>query len=149
MDKLKTIKTVTYAHEAGPIRNILEANGIFCFLKDELTIQAYPFYSNALGGVKVQVNESEADQAIEILKQHGAWEAVEPQTLMVRNASGKLTECPSCGATDLSIVRSPSKILFAIGFFLFGFPLPYFTHLYHCYNCSSNIKVSKEKTRPT
>ena len=38
----------------------------FDFIKDELTIQVQPFYSNAIGGAKLQVRESDVDLANEI-----------------------------------------------------------------------------------
>ena len=66
-----TIRTFTYPHEAYIIKGKLEAEGIECFLKDELTVQIDNFYTNALGGVKLQVKESDSTRAIEILKEGG------------------------------------------------------------------------------
>ena len=68
-EKFVTVMTFTFAHEAGIIQGRLEAEGITCFVKDELTAQVLPFYSNAIGGVKLQVLESDVEQAIEILKE--------------------------------------------------------------------------------
>ncbi len=68
---LVTIKTFTYPHEAGIIRSRLESEGIYCFLQDELTAQVHPFYSNAIGGVKLQVREEDLEKAIRILKESG------------------------------------------------------------------------------
>jgi len=66
-----TVLTVTYPHEIAVIRGVLEAEGIICFVKDELTVQVHPFISNAIGGVKLQVLERDLDQALEILKETG------------------------------------------------------------------------------
>ncbi len=66
-----TVLTFTYPHEAYIIKGRLESEGIECFLKDELTVQVDNFYTNALGGVKLQVRESAHAQAMEILIEEG------------------------------------------------------------------------------
>ncbi len=66
-----TILTFYYAHEVAIVRSRLEAEGIECNIVDELTVQVNPLYSNAIGGVKLQVRENDAKQAIEILKESG------------------------------------------------------------------------------
>jgi hypothetical protein len=70
-EKYITILTSTYPNELAVIRGRIEAEGIECFLQDELTVQVNPFYSNAIGGVKLQVKESDLKEATEILRQGG------------------------------------------------------------------------------
>ncbi len=53
--------------EAGMARSELESFGIPVFVADEFTIGANHFYSNALGGVKVNVPASYAEEARQIL----------------------------------------------------------------------------------
>ncbi|HRO43610.1 MAG TPA: DUF2007 domain-containing protein [Flavipsychrobacter sp.] len=145
MDNLVTIKSFTYAHEAAMARSVIESEDIFCFLKDELTIQANPFYSNALGGVKLQVKEEDRVNAIRILKEYGYLDSENNKTATITNATGEINECPVCNSGDISIVKKPSKILFAIPFFLLGFPIPFFSKWYHCFNCTADIKVVKQR----
>lgn len=71
MGNLVTIYTFSYPHEAAIIQGRIEADGIPTFLKDELTVQTYHFYSNAIGGIKLQVREEDAEQAIAILAEAG------------------------------------------------------------------------------
>lgn len=71
MAKFVTIKTFTYATEVAIIRGRLESEGIECFAQDELTVQANPFYSNAIGGIKLQVREHDVKKAVEILEEGG------------------------------------------------------------------------------
>lgn len=59
-----TIHTVTYPSEAHTIKMQLELEGFEVFLKDELTVQVDNFYSNAIGGVKIQVPEIQAKEGI-------------------------------------------------------------------------------------
>ena len=48
---------------------MLQEEGINCYLKDELTITVDPFLSPALGGMKLMVEDSQADRATELLKE--------------------------------------------------------------------------------
>jgi hypothetical protein len=67
MNNWTTIKTVTHPSEIAVIRGRLEAEGIECFVLNELTTQVNPFYSNAVGGVQLQVKDSDLPNAIAIL----------------------------------------------------------------------------------
>jgi hypothetical protein len=143
MDTLVTVKTFTYAHEAAVVKSLLDSQGIFCFLKDELTIQANPFYSNALGGVKLQVRESDIGRATEALKQAGYLDEEPDKTITIRNETGRITECPACESEEISLVRKPSGPLFGLSLAFLGFPLTTFSNVYHCWNCGRDIKVNK------
>ena len=66
MKDLVTLATFTYPTDLAIFRSRLESEGIECFVQDELTIQTHNLYSNAIGGVKLQVKESDAQKALEI-----------------------------------------------------------------------------------
>ncbi len=67
MDNWKNIMTFTYPHEAYIVKSKLESEGIPVQVRDELTAQVNNFYSNAIGGVKLLIPETDYDRAIEIL----------------------------------------------------------------------------------
>lgn len=67
MSKWITILTFTYPHEAHLVKTKLASEGIETFMKDELTAQVNNFYSNAIGGVKLQVRSEDYDDAFRIL----------------------------------------------------------------------------------
>ena len=71
MDDFVTVLTVRYSHELLMIKGFLEAEGIEYFVKDELTIQSDPLWSNALGGIKLQVQKQDKDKAIALLTEFG------------------------------------------------------------------------------
>jgi len=71
MYKIVTIATFTYPSEIAIIKGRLESDGIECFVKDELTVQVNNFYSNAIGGIKLQVRQNDVEQALIILKNLG------------------------------------------------------------------------------
>lgn len=66
-EQLVTIGSYSTPYEANMVKSRLEATGIPAFVADEFTIGMNWLYSNALGGVKVQVPESLALDAQEIL----------------------------------------------------------------------------------
>ncbi len=71
MSQFITVATFTYPSELVVIRARLEAEGIECIVRDELTAQVHNFYSNAIGGIKLQVRAEDAVRAMEILKDNG------------------------------------------------------------------------------
>lgn len=57
-----TVSTYTYSHEARLAQTLLDDAGLEPRLFDEHHVDAYPFISNAIGGVKLKVPvEHEAD----------------------------------------------------------------------------------------
>lgn len=74
LDKMVTVATFPLPQEAYIIRGRLESEDIFCFLKDELTIQSENYFSAALGGVKLQVHESDVKRVLVILEEAGILE---------------------------------------------------------------------------
>src|SRR5688500_6643910 len=76
---LVTIKTYTYPHETAVVRSLLEPEGIKTYSQDSIIIQVDPFYSNAVGGVKLQVAEEDSQRALEIMQEKGFIEAPNTQ----------------------------------------------------------------------
>ena len=66
-----TILTVNHPNELVVIKARLESEGVLYNVKDELLTQINPFYSNAIGGVKLQVKEEDLQQALKILEENG------------------------------------------------------------------------------
>lgn len=66
-----TIISFTYPHEAHLVKVKLESENIVVNIKDELTAQVNNFYSNAIGGVKLQVKDSDFENAYKILLEFG------------------------------------------------------------------------------
>jgi hypothetical protein len=49
----------------------LKDDFINCYLRDEYTVTIDPLLSNAIGGIKLMVAESQAERALEILNDRG------------------------------------------------------------------------------
>ncbi len=66
---LIVIATFSQPMEAHLTKARLESEGVECFLDDELTVTTNWLLSNAIGGVKLKVKESDVEKAAEILQQ--------------------------------------------------------------------------------
>jgi len=62
-----TIATFSKVEEAHLLRMRLEDAGVSAYLRDENTIQIDWLYSNALGGVRVDVADEDVDAAKAVL----------------------------------------------------------------------------------
>ena len=56
--------------EAALIKSLLEANGISVFMYDENTARLNPFYSSAIGGIKLMVPDEEVEKARDVLNEY-------------------------------------------------------------------------------
>jgi L-2-hydroxyglutarate oxidase LhgO len=83
-----TVRSCYSLPDAQVIQSHLEGSGIKAFLPDEYTVQNYWLWTNAIGGIRVQVLEEDAERAAEILKEESAAD---------QNEAAK--KCPHCGST--------------------------------------------------
>ncbi|MCV2485631.1 DUF2007 domain-containing protein [Flavobacterium sp. SH_e] len=67
MESFKTIAVFNYLHETVVLKHLLEQEGIPYFFENEMTLSVMPFYSNALGGIKLKVHPNDFEQVQEIL----------------------------------------------------------------------------------
>lgn len=65
------IATFTYPSELTIAKSSLEANNINCYVRDELTIQVHNFLSNAIGGIRLEVEQHHYEKAKYILINSG------------------------------------------------------------------------------
>jgi len=153
-DKFVTVLTFTFPYEVAIVRGRLESEGITCFTQDELTVQVNPFYSNAIGGVKLQVIESDLERAIEILKETGYIKEEDlqpdkekiPHFVRNDNPSNVGVACPICGSDDV-IQSKKAGWLFLLTSLLFMYPAPFFNKTYYCFNCKHEFKHSKNSEK--
>jgi hypothetical protein len=93
MSMLVTIATFSFPHEAHLARIRLEAADIDAFVADEHTINAQWLYSNAMGGVRLQVHATQAEHAARVLAEEDSQDEVV-------DAKGTSTEgSPDCSET--------------------------------------------------
>jgi len=66
-NKLITIKKYWDITEADLAKSLLDSAGINCFLANANMVATYGLIANAMGGIELQVKESDAKKALEIL----------------------------------------------------------------------------------
>jgi hypothetical protein len=74
MDRFVTVLILNNPIDLIVLRTRLEDEAIDYLVPDELTTQVNPLYSVAVGGVRLQVRESQVSEVQELLKELGYWE---------------------------------------------------------------------------
>lgn len=118
-----TIATYTLPEEAHLVRMHLADAGIPAYVQDEHTIQLDVLYSNALGGVRLQVADEDVEAALEILQADRRAEAPEDSP-----------RCPKCNAATVEPEKFSKRMVFA-SLLLLGFPLLFPKHRMRCLTC--------------
>ncbi len=90
-----TVGVYTMPYEADIVWSLLEAFEIEAFPADYFTIYIDWLYSNALGGIKLRVNDRDADEAREII----AAAFADGERLKPTYSEGT---CSHCGSSDTS-----------------------------------------------
>ncbi len=147
-EQLVILKTFMYPSEAYPLMSKLESEGINCFLDGENTITVHPFLSNAIGGVKLKIRESDTDAALMIIR-----ESEEKFLEIQRNEEVPVPEkfregyvkvdtfCPECNSTMVFRKKMPGyKIFLAIILAPIYVPLLFISKWHFCANCNYEWK---------
>lgn len=140
------IKVISFTlpHEANMAKAFLEASDIEVIIVDELTVQVNNFYSNAIGGVKLFVEEGKLEEALMLLEsggyivKSGAVEKVIVETFS-DEYQGK---CPYCERENVT-KKNMAGYVFIISIMLLGFPFPFLRKRYYCYDCSREWKIKR------
>ncbi len=128
------IATFQYSSEAIIFKGKLESEGIEVFMRDNNTVDSNPLYSNAVGGVKLFVQNNDFEKAIDIFSNISQYSLDDNE---------KLRKCPKCGAEQIDMVTSiqdlKSFLVFLFSVFLVAIPF-YSKHKYKCDNCKFEFK---------
>jgi len=120
-----TVGTFSKPEEAHLLRGRLESGGVRAYIQDENLVQMNWLYSNAIGGVRVQIAEEDVEQAQAILRQN----TIElPDSVDVT--------CPFCESPEVAPDELPRRISFAT-LLLLSFPFLFAKYRYRCQACNS------------
>lgn len=61
------LATFTYPHEYAVLKLLFEQENIRHFFQNETMIGVFPFYSNAIGGIRLKVHREDTERAREII----------------------------------------------------------------------------------
>jgi Putative prokaryotic signal transducing protein len=124
---LTTIATFSFPYEAQIARARLDSEGIPAFIADEHTINANWLYSNAFGGVRLQVPRELAGEAYEILREDHSEELVNEQGI-------DSVKCSRCGSSNTEYHQKDRRWAFLV-FLCLEFPLFPVKHTFTCKDC--------------
>lgn len=68
-EKSEWVVIATFEHpsKAHIIKGMLESEGIYSVITNDHLVSIMPFFSNTVGGIKLQVNAEDAERAIELI----------------------------------------------------------------------------------
>jgi len=121
---MKILSTYSTPAEAHVVLTRLESAGIEALMRDELTVTFDWFYSNAIGGVKIEVIEEDEESARQILG--------------LPASEDGLIRCPHCGCAEFTV-----RQLSVFGAFcaFFGLPIPMTRAFVDCMSCKKTYDV--------
>lgn len=112
---LVTIATYSFPYEAHIAKSRLDSEGIPAFIADEHTINMQWLYSNAMGGVRLQVPGSYAQEAARILAENR-------ESALMEEVGVDVELCPHCGSSDTEFYQIGRRWAFLV-FLGINFPL--------------------------
>jgi hypothetical protein len=127
---MKVIKTFDNYFTANIYLTRLENDGIPGFLADEHTATLNPMLSQAIGGIKLMVKESDKIQAEKLLAAYQLQAALK-------------STCPNCGSNCFTQIAKPSpeNWITALSSWLFTNYAVASRYVYQCGNCSYECDI--------
>lgn len=121
---MKTVASFSKPEEAHLFRTRLEAAGIPAYVQDEHLVQMDWFYSNVVGGVRVQIADEDVDAAREFLAADLPQPSPEAEEVC----------CPKCGSSDTAPDELPRRVAY-LAVLLLHFPILIGRHRWRCGAC--------------
>tara|TARA_R110000850_G_scaffold78905_5_gene170373 strand:+ start:995 stop:1417 length:423 start_codon:yes stop_codon:yes gene_type:complete len=132
---LVTIYSFETSVEANLVRTKIESEGIPCFLINENFANLMPLYNVATGGVKLQVNDYDAAEAVDILKSF--------RNAPLLNEQDEEMKCPKCGSVNIyngfRSAKNVTGFLAAMFSFLLAIYPFYSKVVYLCRDCGKEF----------
>ena len=127
--KLVTVRRYRDLSEAIVARSVIEGAGIFCFLQNENIVRLDWQISNFIGGIRLQVAESDAATAEEILS------APVPASIEMEGEPDYIQpRCPRCDSLDISF-EGASRGVALTALYLLALPTPTGEKHWKCTHC--------------
>ncbi len=138
-NRLVTIATFSYPTEAYIPKTKLESEGIWAFVADADTVTANWLYSNAIGGVKLQVKKDDVDRAVAILNSESdSLEWLEDEITQDEDE----VSCPQCNSNNVEYEKYATRLIF-LSWLLLTFPIPFLKRKWKCQDCGYTWKTEK------
>ena len=118
-----TVASFSKPEEAHLLRMRLEAGGVPAYIQNENLVQVDWLYSNAIGGVRVQIADDDLEDARSIL-----------DAPVFIDELTETAQCPNCSSTDVFEYNLYRRLSF-LSVLLLWFPLPVGKDTNKCGEC--------------
>jgi hypothetical protein len=130
--RLVTVRRYRDLTEAFVGRSLLESAGIPAWIADENLVRMDWFYSNLVGGMRLQVDEGDEAAAREILE-----EGI-PESIMYGEEEVFVQpSCPKCGSAEITLGSGTERGWSLVALYLLAIPLPPREASWHCEACGA------------
>jgi hypothetical protein len=133
-EPLVTIVSFSYPTEAHLARAKLESEGIDSMIANDVMVGTNWLYSNAVGGVKLQVRKSDAEAAMVIMNS-----CTEHTSAIPHEDDASTKHCPQCNSSDIRYEFFNIRPVF-LSWLIFGFALPFMKKKWKCNFCGYEWK---------
>jgi hypothetical protein len=137
--RLVTVQRYRDLAEAYVGRSLLESAGIPAWVADENLVRMDWFYSNLVGGMRLQVDEHDETAAREMLEEKA------PETITY--GEGEVyaqPTCPKCGSTEITLGGGTERGRSLAALYLLAIPVPPRKPAWHCEACGACWAASDE-----
>jgi hypothetical protein len=138
-DKIVVYQTFSDPINANIVKGLLDSQGIECFLADENIVTLNALYSNAVGGVKLNVFEKDVERISALLES----ENIPTETDQVKEEEKGKVICPNCHSDNVSyggsVKRKFGYLDIFIAFLVMIYPFT-MRKTFHCFDCNHEFK---------
>jgi predicted RNA-binding Zn-ribbon protein involved in translation (DUF1610 family) len=130
--RLVTVLRYRDLTEALVGRSLLESAGIPAWIADEHLVRMDWFYSNLVGGMRLQVDERDEAAAREILEQAA------PETITYGEEEVYVQPtCPKCGSAEITLGSGTERGRSFLALYVLAIPVPPREAAWHCEACGA------------
>jgi hypothetical protein len=138
-----TVRRYRDLSEAIVAQSLLESAGIKAWTRDENLVRMDWFYSNLVGGVRLQVDAADAAAAAEVL------DLPVPEAIPFGEKEEFVQpRCPRCGSIDISFLGSDRRAAIT-SVTLLGVPLPLGSESWDCHACGARWRDTGDDAAET
>ena len=130
--RLVTVQRYRDLADAYVARSLLESAGIPAWIADENLVRMDWFYSNLVGGMRLQVDEREEAAAREILEERA------PGTITYGEEEVYVQPtCPKCGSSEITLGSGTERGRSFVALYMLSVPVPPREAAWHCEACGA------------
>ena len=137
---LVTVRSYRDLPAADLARGLLESAGIHAWIQDDNLVRMDWFYSNAIGGIRLQVDAADAEAASEMLAQ-----PIPSSFELTDGEEFAQPQCPRCGSIEIGVESGGRAGVKLVALAALSIPIPSGSPVWHCEACGARWQESEEE----